>query len=155
MKYIVIFIILFSTTKCLSQSDFAILTNKNAMEFLPKNSTISTLSETELKIVMELTESSISKYNQEVSESFTKNGEGKYVKSHKIKKLKNYRVQYIPYINESGEKEVWINGFCSDFGAENWKNEVVFVFDGGNCYFEIRLNLKEKSCIEIGINGYA
>ena len=92
--------------------------------------------------------------NSETDKSFKERGESKYAHMYKIKKLKNYKIQFVPYLNEQGEKEVWINGFCSGSNS-NWKKEIVWVMDGGNCYFQIRLNLTTGTCIEIGTNGYA
>ena len=60
----------------------------------------------------------------------------------------------MPYVNEKGEKEIWINGFCDNKGTD-WKKEIIFVFDGGNCFFEIRLNLTTEECLAIGISGYS
>ena len=68
--------------------------------------------------------------------------------------MKNYKIQYVPYTNEKGAKEIWINGFCSDFDLE-WKSEIRYVLDGGNCYFTIQLNVDTGKCLTIGINGYA
>jgi hypothetical protein len=43
-------------------------------------------------------------------------------------------------LNSKGEKEVWINCFCRD-GERDWRKNLVFVKDGGNCYFNLKVNL--------------
>ena len=56
--------------------------------------------------------------------------------------------------NHKGEKEVWINGFCNTWD-KNWKTEIILVHDGGNCYFNLKINLTSGECFEISVNGYA
>lgn len=63
--------------------------------------------------------------------------------------IKKYRRQYVPSINDKGEKEVWINCFCSDKEKNmkgedaNWKKDIIgeMVIDGGYCYFNFTVNL--------------
>lgn len=66
-----------------------------------------------------------------------------------------FKRQYVPAINEIGQKIIWINFFCDDWGNEQWKSEIITVLDGGNCYFQIMVNLATKSYSELGVNGYA
>lgn len=68
--------------------------------------------------------------------------------------LSEYRRQYIPYINQKGEKFVWVNCFCAD-RLEYWKKTVVQVMDGGSCFFNVTINLTEKIFDKIRINGVA
>ncbi len=69
-----------------------------------------------------------------------------------IIKLENYKRQYMPVLNETGEKEVWINCFCSS-EHKNWEKEVVFAKDGGNCYFNLKINLTKLKYFVLQING--
>lgn len=68
--------------------------------------------------------------------------------------LSMYKRQYVATINSKGEKEIWVNLFCDTFNS-NWKNEILVVFDGGNCFFNVKLNLKKKKYFELRINGVA
>ena len=68
--------------------------------------------------------------------------------------LSKYKRQYVATINSKGEKEIWVNLFCDTFNS-NWKNEILVVFDGGNCFFNVKLNLKKKKYFELRINGVA
>lgn len=52
--------------------------------------------------------------------------------------LAEYKRQYIAVTNDKGEKEVWINCFCDTWG-KNWRKELIFVKDGGNYYFNLKL----------------
>ncbi|GEO11110.1 hypothetical protein [Segetibacter aerophilus] len=66
---------------------------------------------------------------------------------------RHYKRQYVPVLNSKGEKEVWANFFCKEW--ENWKQEIVFIKDGGNCFFELKINLTTKACSAVHVNGYA
>ena len=80
---------------------------------------------------------------------------GKKFKSESINlKNNNYRKQLIFVKNKKGEKEVWVNCFCETSNA-NWKTEFVGVSDGGNCYFNLKINLATKKYYNLRINGEA
>ena len=66
----------------------------------------------------------------------------------------HYKMQIIPAMNNKGQKEVWINGFCSPFN-KIWKEQIVLVHDGGNCYFNFKINLDTKEYYSFFVNGYA
>ena len=68
--------------------------------------------------------------------------------------LNRYKRQYFAIINEKGEKEVWVNCFCNTDNSD-WKMEPIFVKDGGNCYFNVKINLKTKKYYELAVNGEA
>jgi hypothetical protein len=58
-------------------------------------------------------------------------------------------------INQEGEKEIWINFFCNEWESVGWKTDLMIVLDGGNCYFNLKVNLTNKTYSELIINGYA
>jgi hypothetical protein len=66
----------------------------------------------------------------------------------------NYKRQIIAVTNKSGEKEVWVNCFCRTWD-NRWKTEIMIVDDGGNCYFNFKINLAAKKFYELGVNGGA
>jgi hypothetical protein len=74
--------------------------------------------------------------------------------SSKIMPLNKYKLQFVPRINNKGEKEVWVNSFC-ETGGHDWKKELIIVEDGGNCYFELDINLTTKQYYGLGIGAYA
>jgi len=75
-------------------------------------------------------------------------------KTHFIIDLNQYKRQYYAITNEKGEKEVWINCFCDSWGR-NWREELILVLDGGNCYFNLKINLKTEQYYDVIVNGYA
>ncbi|WP_299316759.1 hypothetical protein [uncultured Maribacter sp.] len=54
-------------------------------------------------------------------------------------------------VNYSGVKEVWII-FCSTTASDKWRTNIVAVEDGGNCYFNIKINLNTKKYYDLDIN---
>ena len=69
--------------------------------------------------------------------------------------IRNYKRQYIAYINSKNEKEVWVNCFCETWDNDVWKFKIVEVRDGGNCYFNLKINLEQKAYFEFCLNGTA
>ena len=67
---------------------------------------------------------------------------------------RNYLKQLIFVKNKKGEKEVWVNCFC-ETSDDNWKTDIVEVFDGGNCFFNFKINLATKKFYSLRINGEA
>ena len=67
--------------------------------------------------------------------------------------LPKYRRQYFCSLNDKGEKIVWVNCFCES--KDYWKTSEVFVFDGGNCYFHMMINISTGQVSEFGTNGVA
>jgi hypothetical protein len=161
-ELITISILLISLTICKGQSDFVVLQDQKTVDelisifkILPESTMTTTLSTTELDAATTLLTKCITDYNDQIREGFKKRGEKKrYARMYQVMSLSKYKVQFVPYLNEKGEKEIWINGFCSDYNID-WKTEIVHVFDGGNCYFTVRLNLTNNKCIAVGTNGYA
>jgi len=69
-------------------------------------------------------------------------------------KKRNYKKQLMVVANKKGEKEVWVNCFCSTWD-DRWKTELMIVDDGGNCYFNFKINLATKKFYDLGVNGVA
>jgi len=125
-----------------SDTDFAIFdyTAENfGWKF--KNAQAIKLSGDEIAEVKNLTKKAVAEYNS------------KQKKSEWEIKLDTYRFQFLPVINENGEKEVWVNSFCTDF--PNWQTQIVSVTDGGNCFFNLYVNLTKNSYDRFYVNGEA
>ena len=67
--------------------------------------------------------------------------------------VEKYKRQYIVVKNSQGEKEIWINCFCSK--RKNWRKELIKVDDGGNCYFNLKINLTKRKYYDLAVNGDA
>jgi hypothetical protein len=143
----------------LPKSEYVILPFNKKKNWIFKNAKQTELTQTELIKIEEILKIAVKK-NNENQEKEVKTHNEKYPKDKWNKtgyelSLDGKKRQYIPVINENGEKEVWINFFCNDWGSENWKSEIMIVMDGGNCYFNLKINLTKGSYSELYINGYA
>jgi hypothetical protein len=73
------------------------------------------------------------------------------------KRLSDYKRQYVGIIVD-GKKKIWINFFHNAFVEEsriNWQKEPVLVSDGGDHFFNIIYDLKERTFSDLLINGEA
>jgi hypothetical protein len=61
--------------------------------------------------------------------------------------------QYAGFV-EDGERKVYINAFCDDMGID-WKRTVVFVMDGGACYWQAVYNVETGEVEWLTVNGEA
>jgi hypothetical protein len=65
-----------------------------------------------------------------------------------------YVRQYVAGLNSKGEKHIWINIFCSN-NFTPWKEGVIEVADGGDCAFQMKVNLTTKVVYQFRLNGFA
>lgn len=71
------------------------------------------------------------------------------------RKLEDYNRQFVGGEMESGDKIMWVNCFCNteSKNMKNWKTEIIMVADGGNCFFNVKINLKKKEYYDLMVNG--
>jgi len=69
--------------------------------------------------------------------------------------LKDYGRQYMAVVSDNGTKLVYVNCFCDPFKFADRDKELVAVLDGGNCFFNFKVNLKEKKIFDFMENGVA
>ncbi|MFT3934427.1 MAG: hypothetical protein QM726_12470 [Chitinophagaceae bacterium] len=105
------------------------------------------LTQSDILEIDSLFDKSITDYNAKVNEAAKK-----YYAIDLTKR--KYKRQYVCAINKDGQKEVYINCFCDTF-QDNWKKSLVQVDDGGNCFFNFKINLTTKKYFDFFVNGYA
>jgi hypothetical protein len=100
----------------------------------------------------------VEEYNPEQERQFKeindKHPEYKLDKKNFIIDLTRYKRQYMATINSKGEKEIWINCFCGQWDKRS-RTSPVIVMDGGNCYFNLKINLTTGQYYELMVNGDA
>lgn len=71
------------------------------------------------------------------------------------RKLNDYNRQFISAETQTGDKVIWINCFCyvENEYFKKWKTDIVMVDDGGNCFFNVKVNLDKKEYYELMVNG--
>ena len=67
------------------------------------------------------------------------------------RKLSKYKRQYVGIVVD-GHKRIFCNFYSSD---EPLISKPYFVADGGDCYFQIEYDLKDKDCYNLIVNGEA
>jgi hypothetical protein len=65
-----------------------------------------------------------------------------------IKNLKEHKYfrQYVAAKNLDGEKLVWINFFCEEYYNPSDEIYIMEGADGGNCFFQVKVNLTKEDC---------
>lgn len=72
------------------------------------------------------------------------------------KNLKKYKRQYFGYINNSGEKIIWINLVWGNKESRlDLDKKVRVVLDGCSYYWNIKVNLNEGKLFDLIVNGSA
>ncbi|MGI0108338.1 hypothetical protein [Salinimicrobium sp. WS361] len=149
-----------NTEFAIADSLYSVVEYKKEMSHPFENGEPTDLNVDELKTVEEILERAVDENNQIQKEALQKqnaeNPENKWSETGFELETENYYRQYIPIVNEKGEKEVWVNLSCKEFYDENWKKELLLpVEDGGNCYFNVKINLNKKSYRDLRINSQA
>ena len=69
------------------------------------------------------------------------------------KNLNKYSRQYVGFLNEKGEKIIWINAVWHSKTPDYFNDEVVFILDGCSYYWQIEVNLTTRKASNLQING--
>lgn len=147
-----------SNTCTVDTSIIAILPFDTTRYWVFKDSKPTNLTNDDLQKIEIILNKCIDDYNPNQERQFkeinNKHPEYKLDKENFVINLKRYKRQYQAVINSKEEKEVWINCFCRTYNS-NWKNEQIIVKDGGNCYFNLKINLSTEEYYELMVNGDA
>lgn len=96
-------------------------------------------------------------YEKDLKTAKVRHSEGE-VYDHKIKGFEKYYKQLITYIDPRNDKIVWVNCFCDidEFDLrKTWRKSIVLVMDGGNCFFQLKINLTKGTIYDFRVNGVA
>ncbi len=66
--------------------------------------------------------------------------------------LSKYKRQYFGY-SLNGKKVIYVNAFCHSF--DYWEKTLVFVFDGGKCFFQATYDPEVGEFLNFSVNGDA
>lgn len=75
--------------------------------------------------------------------------------SHSKIYLKKYKKQLIPFFNKKNEKVIWVNCLCNEVklgSKDNWRKTIIKVLDGGNCFFNVNINLQKNNWSDFNVN---
>ncbi len=142
----------------LEKADYAILKYSSEYHWIFKDAQPTELTQAELITTEKILKDAIEKNNEVQKKNLKKHNEEhpeyQLTETGYELDLPQFQRQYLPVINKNGEKIIWLNFFCSHKAPVSDKN-IVMVLDGGNCYFNIKINLTDKTYFELRINGYA
>ena len=140
------------------ESDYVVITYTTQMDWIfPIGSKATTLSRVEINEAEQLLRQCIDKYNaehrklyQEAKKADPDVRERDYVIDIAVGKR-----QYVGALDPAGEKVVWINYRCSavDEDVLDWRKSIVLADDGGNCFFQVKINLTKKQYSGFNVNG--
>lgn len=138
--------------------EYVILKFDSTMNWLFKDSKPAELNLSEVKEIELILSKCINAYNPKQLKKYEKinkeNLRNNISNTHFIIDLKKYDRQFIPVINKKGEKEVWVNCLCIT-SSKNWKKEIFQINDGGNCFFNLKINLSKKKYYNLRVNSIA
>lgn len=136
-------------------SKIAIIPYSDNWHWMFKNAKSAALSDEECMEVEKILIKSIDTYNASLIKRLKerKKYNPNYKSDLQTKPIKpaNYKRQYVTVTNGYGQKEVWVNCFCQVYN-HNWKSELFLVNDGGNCYFNVKINLSTGGYYEFSVN---
>ena len=72
-----------------------------------------------------------------------------------LKALNEYVIQFFGYINTDGERIIWANYICKEGVYKDWQKERMMILDGGNCYFNVSVNMSTSEVFDLRIHGEA
>lgn len=139
--------------------DFATLPSDSTTHLItgfPRNLETATLNGADQQLIDSLMEALVVDYNHALLSRKPKPGDTTALAPSPIN-LKDYKKQYIAVLNAKGEKEVWANCFCKAIEKRiefvDWKKIPVKVIDGGNCFFNVKLNLAQRKTYDLKVNS--
>ncbi|WP_072834274.1 hypothetical protein [Flavisolibacter ginsengisoli] len=86
---------------------------------------------------------------ERVSDSLNLRVTSTNTKTGKIDTLR-HNYQIVSAKDNKGQSTVWVNAVCDP--KKDWKKELVFIEDGGSCYYNFRVNLSQKRYYNIAVN---
>jgi len=70
-----------------------------------------------------------------------------------LRELNVYRRQYLGIL-VNGQRVIFTNFFCNAYDTD-WQRDIVFVLDGGSCYFEVKYDIETGEFYDLSIHGEA
>ena len=116
-----------------------------------------TLTNRDIKLIDELLKKTIDDYNLSADSIIVDISADSSVTIPDTIRLSDYKRQYFPYIDKEGKRKVWLNIFCEsdsilNWVGINWKKNPLLASDGGKNYFQLIVNLTDRSVSNFELN---
>ena len=135
-------------------SNFSVIRFSKSNHFMfDKSYKPTSLSKTEIQALQMLLEKFVAEHNAFLKMDTTLNSLDLNLD------LRQYKRQFIPALNQKGEKEVFVTCICLEDipglirSKINWRKDVFKMNDGGKCYFLLFINLNTKQYRNFTVNG--
>ncbi len=149
----ILFPLIFIVALSACQSQRAFMVHENALVFTAKYTKQKKLSVYKAESYWTPSTEDIAALEKELPEYLKENAHIFYAEIPPWEKLEKYQRQYIGY-KENGQHMIYGNYFCGA-GNLDWTVEFIEVMDGGECFFQIRYDLKNGTFTELRVNGEA
>ena len=93
----------------------------------------------------------ILKLEEEIAGYLSQNSNQFYRQPPVWQRLDDYQRQYIG-LERGGRQIIYGNYFCNS-GGINWRQELVIVEDGGECFFQVEYDIESALFIKLLVNG--
>ncbi|WNY22751.1 hypothetical protein MmiHf6_00360 [Methanimicrococcus hongohii] len=138
----------------ISDSKYALLPFSELPEQYREMSESRAAEKGEIEAAEKLLEKAVAVYNEKRTDEFVtfmaENPASDWAQTDLFIELERYYRQYIPFLNEKGDRCLWINLFCRPVG--DWKTHRVYVEGGGVCFFSVGLNLDTGKRFDFIVN---
>jgi hypothetical protein len=68
--------------------------------------------------------------------------------------IARYKFQVVPLKSKGVQKLFWVNSFCDSENLK-WKEEIYLAKDGGECFFNTKINLTNLTYFDLVVNDSA
>jgi hypothetical protein len=93
----------------------------------------------------------ILKLEEKIAEYLSQNSSQFYRQPQVWKRLDEYQRQYIGL--ERGNRQIIYGNYFCNSGGVNWREKLVVVDDGGDCFFQVEYDVESEVFIKLLVNG--
>lgn len=117
-----------------------------------------TLTSNDINIIEQLLKDTVSKYNLSADSAIKYLSADSFIVFPDTIRLSDYKRQYLPYMDKNGKRKVWLNIFFRNDSifnlvGINWKKDPIIAADGGNRFFQLIINLTDRSVLYFELNA--
>ena len=118
--------------------------NTNAKSSLPDSSRYSIIKEHSSQLYFSPTDKELETLFEQIS-AFVKASKRKSNRGKRLK-MKDYLFQVIPEVDKKGQRIITVHGMChyGREGYDGWRENVIYIEDGGACFFISTYNISEN-----------
>ncbi len=123
-----------------SDSNVAVLTDKENLEnFYKDHDTFWNPTEKDLELIGSITEDAFHRETADFEDTVRFD-------------YNKFFFQIVPYVKD-GKKLAYVNALCDRENLNNWKNYFYNVNDGGDCFWQVIVDLKSNTYSDFSMNG--